>query len=74
MTGQRPAHSRKSMVEPSQNTCRITGTAATTANMRMSPAVADEPLHLVLRGSGEAIELGAFAADGRQVMSGSASA
>jgi 3-methylfumaryl-CoA hydratase len=40
----------------------------------MSPAVADEPLHLVLRGSGEAIELGAFAADGRQVMSGSASA
>ncbi len=40
----------------------------------MSPAVADEPLHLVMRGSGEAIELGAFAADGRQVMSGSASA
>jgi len=40
----------------------------------MSPAVADEPLHLVMRGSGEAIELGAFAEDGRQVMSGSASA
>lgn len=40
----------------------------------MSPAVADEPLHLVMRGVGEAIELGAFAADGRQVMSGSASA
>lgn len=40
----------------------------------MSPAVADEPLHLVMRGSGEAIELGAFAADGRQVMSGGASA
>ena len=40
----------------------------------MSPAVADEALHLVMRGKGEAIELGAFAADGRQVMSGSASA
>ncbi len=40
----------------------------------MSPAVADEPLHLVMRGVGEAIELGAFAADGRQVMAGSASA
>jgi 3-methylfumaryl-CoA hydratase len=40
----------------------------------MSPAVADEPLHLVMRGQGEAIELGAFAADGRQVMSASASA
>jgi len=40
----------------------------------MSPAVADEPLHLVMRGAGEAIELGAFAEDGRQVMSGSASA
>ncbi len=40
----------------------------------MSPAVSDEPLHLVMRGQGDAIELGAFAADGRQVMSGSASA
>ena len=40
----------------------------------MSPAVADERLHLVMRGSGEVIELGVFAADGRQVMSGSASA
>lgn len=40
----------------------------------MSPAVADEPLHLVMRGAGDAIELGAFAADGRQVMSGNASA
>jgi 3-methylfumaryl-CoA hydratase len=39
----------------------------------LSPAMADEPLHLVLRGAGEAIELGAFAADGRQVMSASAS-
>ncbi len=40
----------------------------------MSPAVADEALHLVMRGKGEAIELGAFAADGRQVMSASATA
>ena len=40
----------------------------------MSPAVADEPLHLVMRGSGDAIELGALAADGRQVMSASATA
>ena len=40
----------------------------------LSPAVADEPLHLVLRGAGAAIELGAFAADGRPVMSASASA
>ena len=39
----------------------------------VSPAVADEPLHLVMRRSGEAIELGAFAADGRQVMSATAS-
>ena len=34
----------------------------------LSPAIAGEPLHLVLRGSGDAIELGAFAGDGRQVM------
>jgi 3-methylfumaryl-CoA hydratase len=40
----------------------------------LSPAVADEPLHLVMRGSGDGIELGAFAADGRQVMSASAAA
>ena len=40
----------------------------------LSPAVADEPLHLAMRGQGQGIELGAFAADGRQVMSGSASA
>ena len=38
----------------------------------LSPAVADEPLHLVMRGAGDGIELGAFAADGRQVMSASA--
>ncbi len=40
----------------------------------LSPAVADEPLHLVMRGSGDAIELGAFATDGRQAMSASAGA
>ncbi len=33
----------------------------------VSPAIAGEPLHLVLRGDGEAIELAAFAGDGRQV-------
>lgn len=38
----------------------------------LSPAVADEPLHLVMRGAGAEIELGAFAADGRHVMSASA--
>ena len=40
----------------------------------LSPAVADEPLHLVMRGAGDGIELGAVAADGRQVMSASAAA
>ncbi len=40
----------------------------------LSPAVAGEPLHLVMRGEGDGIELGAFAADGRQVMASSASA
>lgn len=38
----------------------------------LSPAIADEELVLALRGSGEAIELGVFAADGRQVMQASA--
>ena len=38
----------------------------------LSPAIAGEPLHLVLRGAGEAIELGAFAPDGRQVVRASA--
>lgn len=38
----------------------------------VSPAIADEPLHLVMRGSGSEIELGAFAADGRQVTAASA--
>lgn len=38
----------------------------------LSPAICGEPLHLVLRGGGDAIELAAFAGDGRQIMSGSA--
>lgn len=38
----------------------------------LSPAIAGEPLHLVLRGDEETIELGAFAADGRPVTSASA--
>lgn len=38
----------------------------------LSPAICGEPLHLVLRGSGEAIELGAFAEDGRQIMAATA--
>jgi 3-methylfumaryl-CoA hydratase len=38
----------------------------------MSPAIAGEPLHLVLREKGEVIELGAFASDGRQAMSATA--
>ena len=38
----------------------------------VSPAICGEDLHLVLRRTGDALELGAFAADGRQVMSASA--
>ena len=38
----------------------------------VSPAICGEELHLVLRRTGDALELGAFAADGRQVMSASA--
>lgn len=34
----------------------------------MSPGIAGEPLHLALRGPAEALELGAFAEDGREVM------
>ncbi|MBV7258771.1 MaoC family dehydratase N-terminal domain-containing protein [Erythrobacter sp. WH158] len=33
----------------------------------VSPAIADEPLHLVMRGSEGSFELGAFAQDGRQI-------
>jgi len=33
-----------------------------------SPGICDEELHLVLRSNDDGIELGAFAADGRQVM------
>jgi len=37
-----------------------------------SPAIAGEKMHLVMRAKAECIELGAFAADGRQVMAASA--
>lgn len=40
----------------------------------LSPAICGEALHLVMRGSGAGIELGAFARDGREVMRASASA
>ena len=40
----------------------------------LSPAICGEPLHLVMRGQGLDIELGAFANDGRHVMSASATA
>ena len=40
----------------------------------VSPAIAGEKLHLVMRGSGENFELGAFAADGREVMRATARA
>ena len=39
----------------------------------MSPAVADEPLHLAMRKGEDGVELGAFADDGRPVMKASAS-
>lgn len=38
----------------------------------LSPAICGEELHLVLRGDDASVELGAFAADGRPVMSASA--
>jgi 3-methylfumaryl-CoA hydratase len=38
----------------------------------LSPAICGEALHLVMRGSGNDIELGAFAGDGRQIMAASA--
>ncbi|KWV91560.1 MaoC family dehydratase N-terminal domain-containing protein [Erythrobacter sp. YT30] len=39
----------------------------------MSPAIAGEPIHLVMRKTDDGFELGAFAEDGRQVMKASAS-
>ncbi|MEM8724375.1 MAG: MaoC family dehydratase N-terminal domain-containing protein [Pseudomonadota bacterium] len=39
----------------------------------VSPAIADEPLHLSMRRSEEGFELGAFADDGRHIMKASAS-
>jgi len=47
-------------------------TLKTFAFRGLSPAIAGEMLHLVLRNTDAAFELGAFAADGRQVMSASA--
>lgn len=38
----------------------------------VSPAIADEPLHLVMRRAGDSFEMGAFAADGRQITKASA--
>ena len=38
----------------------------------VSPAIADEPLHLALRGEGDALTLAAFADDGRQIMTAKA--
>ena len=40
----------------------------------LSPAICGEPLHLVMRGQDENIELGAFSADGRAIMSAIATA
>ena len=40
----------------------------------LSPAICGEVLHLAMRGAGADIELGAFAGDGRQVMSARAAA
>lgn len=34
----------------------------------LSPAISGEALHLVMRGAGDALEMGAFAGDGRQVV------
>ncbi len=39
----------------------------------VSPAICGEALHVVMRGTDDALELGAFAADGRQVMAAQAS-
>jgi 3-methylfumaryl-CoA hydratase len=38
----------------------------------LSPAICGEALHLVMRGSGNEIEMAAFAGDGRQIMAASA--
>ncbi|NVE95218.1 FAS1-like dehydratase domain-containing protein [Altererythrobacter lutimaris] len=38
----------------------------------VSPAIADEPLHLAMRETGDGLELGTFASDGRQCVKASA--
>ena len=40
----------------------------------VSPAIADEVLHLAMRKSGDGYELGTFASDGRQCVKASATA
>ena len=46
-----------------------------TFNFRaVSPAIADEPLHMAIRKSGDGYELGTFASDGRQCVKASATA
>lgn len=46
-----------------------------TFNFRaVSPAIADEPLHMAMRKSGDGYELGTFASDGRQCVKASATA
>jgi 3-methylfumaryl-CoA hydratase len=53
--------------------CQLGDNALKTFAFRgISPAICGEMLHLVLRSKDAAIELGAFAADGRQVMSATA--
>ena len=50
-------------------------TALATFDFRaVSPAIANEPLHLALRRDGEALVLAAFAEDGRQIMAAKATA
>ena len=48
-------------------------TLRTFAFRGISPAIADEPLHLVMRHTGDAYELAAFASDGRHITRASAS-
>ena len=48
-------------------------TLKTFAFRGLTPGVCGEELHLVMRGAGDGIELGAFASDGRHVMSATAS-
>jgi 3-methylfumaryl-CoA hydratase len=56
---------------------RTLGSEAALANFEfraVSPAIADEPLHLALRRDGKMLVLAAFAEDGRQIMAAKANA